>query len=148
MKSSGSMQQNRGGYANRANGTLARPPQAMPFPPGAQRVRPRRIDVFLHGFKTFKLIGALMTDGRVALWRKVFFFGSIAGLLVILLFPDALNEFVLTAILPLVGTVAGVPIDAGMDWVGFALVVVSLLRFFPADLVAEHYMQIFKHQPR
>jgi|SRR5258706_10698626 hypothetical protein len=144
MKSSSSLQQGRGGYDNRSNGTLARPPQAMPSPPGRGRIRPRRIDVFLHGIKTFKLIGALMTDGRVALWRKVFFFGSIAGLLVILLFPDAINEFVLTAILPLVGTVAGVPIDAGMDWVGFALVVVSLLRFFPADLVAEHYRQIFR----
>jgi hypothetical protein len=144
MKSSSSLQQGRGGYDNRSNGTLARPPQARPSPPGRGRIRPRRIDVFLHGIKTFKLIGALMTDGRVALWRKVFFFGSIAGLLVILLFPDVINEFVLTAILPLVGTVAGVPIDAGMDWVGFALVVVSLLRFFPADLVAEHYRQIFR----
>jgi hypothetical protein len=107
-------------------------------------MRPRRIDVFLHGIKTFKLIGALMTDGRVALWRKAFFFGSIASLLIILLFPDVINEFVLTAILPLVGTALGVPLDAGIDWVGFALVVVSLLRFFPADLVAEHYWQIFR----
>jgi hypothetical protein len=144
MKSSDSLPRHRGGYDNRANGTFARPPQATPSLPGKGRIRPRRIDVFLHGIKTFKLIGALMTDGRVALWRKVFFFGSIAGLLVILLFPDAINEIVLTAILPLVGTVAGVPIDAGIDWVGFALVVVSLLRFFPADLVAEHYQQIFR----
>jgi hypothetical protein len=144
MKSSSSMQQNRGGYDTRSNGTLARPPQVMPSPTGRWRMRPRRIDVFLHGIKTFKLIGALMTDGRVALWRKAFFFGSIASLLVILLFPDAINEFVLTAILPLVGTALGVPLDAGIDWVGFALVVVSLLRFFPADLVAEHYQQIFR----
>jgi hypothetical protein len=138
MKSPGSFSQRRDGY-------FEGPSQTMAYPAGGKRVRPRRIDVFLHGFKTFKLIGALMTDGRVALWRKVFFLGSIAGLLVILLFPDAINEFVLTAILPLVGTVVGVPIDAGMDWVGFALVVVSLLRFFPADLVAEHYQQIFRH---
>lgn len=148
MKSPGSFSQRRDGYDYRSDGYFERPPQTIAYSAGGQRIRPRRIDVFLHGFKTFKLIGALMTDGRVALWRKVFFFGSIAGLLVILLFPDAINEFVLTAILPLVGTVAGVPIDAGMDWVGFALVVVSLLRFFPADLVAEHYLQIFRHQPR
>jgi uncharacterized membrane protein len=100
--------------------------------------------VFLHGFKTFKLIGSLLADPRIALWRKVFFFGSIAGLLVILLFPDLINEFVLTTILPLVGTAFGLPLDAGIDWVGFALVVVSLLRFFPAELVAEHYRQIFQ----
>lgn len=144
MKSSGSLQQNRGGYDTRSNGTSAKPPQEMPSPTGRGRMRPRRIDVFLHGKKTFKLIGALMTDGRVPLWRKALFFGSIASLLVILLFPDAINEFVLTTILPLVGTALGVPLDAGIDWVGFALVVVSLLRFFPADLVAEHYRQIFR----
>ena len=45
--------------------------------------------------------------------------------------------------LPLVGTVLGVPIDAGFDWVAFALVSISLLRFFPAPLVAEHYDRIF-----
>jgi hypothetical protein len=39
--------------------------------------------------------------------------------------------------------VLGVPLDAGFDWVAFALAVVSLLRFFPAELVAEHYQQIF-----
>lgn len=144
MKSPGSLQQNRGGYDTRANGSLAKSSQAASFQPGWGRTRPRRIDVFLHGFKTFRLIGALMADGRVALWRKAFFFGSIASLLVILLFPDVINEFVLTTILPLVGTALGVPLDAGIDWVGFALVIVTLLRFFPADLVAEHYRQIFR----
>lgn len=144
MKSSGSLSRGRNGYENRADGYFERPPQAAPFQAGRRRTRPRRIDVFLHGLKTFRLIGALMADGRVALWRKAFFFGSIASLLVILLFPDVINEFVLTTILPLVGTALGVPLDAGIDWLGFALVVVSLLRFFPADLVAEHYRQIFR----
>ena len=144
MKSPGSLSRGRTGYENRADGYFERPPQAAPYQAGRRRTRPRRIDVFLHGFKTFRLIGALMADGRVALWRKAFFFGSIACLLVILLFPDVINEFVLTTILPLVGTALGVPLDAGIDWLGFALVVVSLLRFFPADLVAEHYMQIFR----
>src|SRR6185312_8538537 len=144
MKSPSSLQQNNGRYDNRANGMIGRSPQAGPLQAGRRRMRPRRIDVFLHGFKTFRLIGALMADGRVALWRKAFFFGSIGSLLLILLFPDVINEFVLTTILPLVGTALGVPLDAGIDWVGFALVVVSLLRFFPADLVAEHYMRIFR----
>jgi hypothetical protein len=107
------------------------------------RKRPRRWDVFFHAGKTFRLIGSLATDRRIPLWRKGLFFGSIGALLVLLLFPDVLNEFVLSVVLPLVGTVLGVPLDAGFDWVAFALVVVSLLRFFPADLVAEHYRQIF-----
>jgi len=105
---------------------------------------PKRRDIFLHGAKTFKLIGALVTDPRIPLWRKALFFGSIAALLVVLLFPDAINEAVLSTALPLVGTVLGVPLDAGFDWVAFALVIVNLLRFFPAPLVAEHYDRIFR----
>src|SRR5205085_8887277 len=108
------------------------------------RYRPKRRDIFLHAGKTFRLIGVLITDPRVPLWRKGLFLGSIAALLVILLFPDALNEFVLSTLLPLVGTVFGIPLDAGFDWVAFALAAVSLLRFFPADLIAEHYKQIFQ----
>ncbi len=105
---------------------------------------PKRRDIFLHGGKTFKFIGALVTDPRIPLWRKVLFFGSIAALLLVLLFPDVINETFMSTVLPLLGTVLGVPIDAGFDWVAFALVVVSLLRFFPAPLVAEHYDRIFK----
>jgi len=105
---------------------------------------PKRRDLFLHGGKTFKFIGALVADPRIPLWRKALFFGSIAALLLVLLFPDAINETIMSTALPLVGTVLGVPIDAGFDWVAFALVSVSLLRFFPAPLVAEHYDRIFK----
>ena len=106
-------------------------------------MRPRRLDIFFHLGKTLKLIGALLTDRRIALWRKALFFGSTGGLLVILLFPDAINEVVLSTILPLAGTVLGIPLDAGFDWVAFSMVVVTLLRFFPADLVAEHYHRLF-----
>jgi hypothetical protein len=107
------------------------------------RKRPRRWDVFFHAGKTFRLIGSLVTDRRIALWRKGLFFLSIAALLVLLLFPDIFNEFALSIVLPVVGTVLGVPLDAGFDWVAFALVIVSLLRFFPAELVTEHYRQIY-----
>ena len=106
-------------------------------------MRPRRLDIFFHLGKTLKLIGALLTDRRIALWRKALFFGSMGGLLVILLFPDVINEVVLSTILPLAGTVLGIPLDAGFNWVAFSMVVVTLLRFFPADLVAEHYQRLF-----
>ncbi|HVB73184.1 MAG TPA: hypothetical protein VNE38_06465 [Ktedonobacteraceae bacterium] len=109
-----------------------------------RRARPKRLDIFFHLTKTFKLIGALMVDRRIPLWRKALFFGSIGGLLVILLFPDILGEFVMSTVLPLAGTVIGVPVDAGFDWLAFALALVSLLRFFPAELVAEHYRQVFQ----
>jgi hypothetical protein len=123
-------------------------PQSLSAGFRGRRSRPKRLDIFLHASKTLKLIGALVTDPRIPLWRKALFFGSIAGLLVILLFPDALNEFVLSTVVPLAGTVLGIPIDAGFDWLAFALAIVSLLRFFPADLVAEHYRQVFRKNTR
>ena len=108
-----------------------------------EKLRPRRRDIFLHAGKTFKLIGGLMTDRRVSLWRKLLFVGSVGGLLLLLFFPDLFSEAVLTTVLPIVGTIAGVPIDAGFDWMAFALVAVNLLKFFPAELVAEYYRNIF-----
>ena len=108
-----------------------------------EKLRPRRRDIFFHAGKTFKLIGGLMTDRRVSLWRKLLFVGSVGGLLLLLFFPDLFSEAVLTTVLPIVGTIAGVPIDAGFDWMVFALVAVNLLKFFPAELVAEYYRNIF-----
>jgi hypothetical protein len=109
-----------------------------------KRSRPRRLDIFFHLGKTFRLIGSLLTDPRIPVWRKALFFASIAGLLLILLYPDVLGEFVMSTVLPIAGTVLGIPVDASFDWVAFALAIVSLLRFFPADLVAEHYRQVFQ----
>ncbi|MDQ2902881.1 MAG: hypothetical protein ABI456_23025 [Ktedonobacteraceae bacterium] len=108
------------------------------------RLRPGRFDVFLHAIKTLKLVGALIADGRVSIVRKLLFFGAIGGLVVVLFFPDLFGELAMSTVLPLVGTVLGVPIDAGFDWAAFALVSVSLLRFFPTELVAEHYRRIFR----
>ncbi|GAC1388469.1 MAG: hypothetical protein NVSMB33_18020 [Ktedonobacteraceae bacterium] len=116
-------------------------PQAQTY--YEEHVQPRRRDIFLHAGKTFRLIGALMTDGRAPLWRKLLFIGSIGSLLVLLFFPDLLSETFLSVALPVVGTIAGVPIDAGFDWMAFALIAVNLLKFFPAELVAEHYRSIF-----
>jgi hypothetical protein len=46
--------------------------------------------------------------------------------------------------LPLVGTVLGIPLDAGFDWIALSLVSINLLRIFPADIVSEHYQDIFE----
>ena len=106
-------------------------------------VRPKRRDIFFHFIKTGKLIGALSADRRVSLVRKVFFYGIILVLLAILIFPDALDEIGLSVILPFIGSVLGIPIDAGFDWIAFALLSVSLLRVFPAEIVSEHYERLF-----
>jgi len=115
-----------------------RPPAPQPL------VQPRRRDVFLHGVKTFRLLGALVRERRIPIVRKVLFLGSIVALLLILIFPDIIDSTILGTILPLIGAVLGVPIDAGMDWIAFSMVIVSLLRIFPAELVSEHYRNIFE----
>ncbi len=120
------------------------PQQTMSSQFPEELVRPRRLTLFLHAFKTFKLIGALLRDGRISVVRKLLFFGALLFLLVLLLFPDVFGEVFLSVILPLVGTVLGVPIDAGFDWIVFAIAVVSLLRVFPAELVSEHYRRMFQ----
>lgn len=104
---------------------------------------PKRRDIFLHFTKTSKLISALSRDRRISLTRKVLFFGTVLGLLAVLLFPDFFNEVFLSIVLPFAGTVLGVPLDLGFDWIAFAIAVVSLLRIFPAEIVAEHYQTIF-----
>ncbi len=104
---------------------------------------PKRLDVLFHAGKTLKLIKVLLFDRRVPVIRKALFLGSIAALLVVLLFPDAINETILSTVLPIVGTILGIPLDAGFDWVAFALVGVTLLRYFPAEIVDEHYSNIF-----
>ena len=143
MKSYSSMQQNRDDHYNPrvVEGSLQGAPQNYN---GQQRTRPRRIEIFLHIAKTGRLIKALMLDRRVSIWRKAFFFGAIGGLLFILLFPDLLNETIMSTVLPLAGTVLGVPLDAGFDWLAFAIAIVTLFRFFPPELVAEHYRRIFR----
>ena len=107
------------------------------------RTQPRRRDIFLHIGKTFKLIGGLMTDRRVSIWRKLLFVSSIVALLALMFFPDFFSEAFLSVVLPIVGTVLGVPVDAGMDWIAFALLAVNLLKFFPAEMVGEYYTNIF-----
>ncbi|GCE18836.1 hypothetical protein [Dictyobacter kobayashii] len=116
--------------------------------PGDQLARklahPKRLDIFFHGFKTAKLVKALMVDKRVSVFKKSLFVGSIVAIVAILLFPDAINETILSTILPVVGTILGVPLDAGFDWIAFTLIAVNLLRYFPAEIVSEHYSRIFE----
>ena len=108
--------------------------------------RPSNLAMFFHGFKTLNLIRELLIDERIPLARKAFFLVPVLGLILILIFPDALNEAVLSTVLPIIGTILGIPIDAGFDWIAFALAVMALLRVFPNEVVAEHYQHIFHHE--
>jgi len=86
---------------------------------------------------------ALFKDRRVSTIRKALFIVAAAALLAVLFFPDLIDETVLSVALPVVGTVLGVPLDAGLDWLAFALLGTNLLRIFPPEIVAEHYVSIF-----
>lgn len=108
------------------------------------QAQPRRRDIFFHIIKTLKLVAALITDRRIALWRKLLFAASLGILLALLFFPDVFNEAFLSLVLPVIGTIAGVPVDAGIDWLAFALVGVNLLKLFPEGIVAQHYQGIFR----
>ncbi len=105
--------------------------------------QPRRRDIFFHFFKTLKLIFALLRDRRVFAGRKLLFGLSVLAFLAVLIFPDLLVDLGLSFLLPFVGTILGVPLDAGLDWTIFALAVVGLLRVFPAEIVSEHYERLF-----
>ena len=142
MNSSRSIRQNRDDYyqSKVVEGSLQGASQNYYM---QQPARPGRFELFFHIFKTGRLIKALLFDRRVSLWRKAFFFIAIGALLFLLLFPDLLNETIMSTVLPLAGSVLGVPLDAGFDWLAFAIAVVTLFRFFPAELVAEHYRRIF-----
>jgi hypothetical protein len=143
VNSSSSIRQNRDDYYNSqvVEGSLQGGSQNYYM---QQPARPGRFEIFFHIFKTGKLVKALLFDRRVSLWRKAFFFSAIGGLLFLLLFPDLLNETIMSTVLPLAGSVLGVPLDAGFDWLAFAIAIVTLFRFFPPELVAEHYRRIFR----
>ncbi len=121
-------------------------PQQIPSSQFPEKLsRPRRFALLLHAIKTFKLIGALLKDRRVPFARKTLFFGSLLFILALLFIPDAFGEAFLSVVLPLVGTILGIPLDAGFDWIALAFALVSLLRVFPPELVSEHYSRIFKN---
>lgn len=98
-----------------------------------------RRHVFFHPIRTGKFLNAIMRDDRIHTSRKVLFSLLVSALLVILVFPDALEETVISMILPVIGTIIGIPLSLGIDWGTFAVLSVYLLRVFPAEIVNEHY---------
>ena len=108
--------------------------------------RPSNFALFFHAFKTLHLVYALLIDRRIPILRKAAFLLPIGFLLVLLIFPDALNEAFLSTVLPILGTILGIPIDAGFDWIALALAAMALLRLFPAEVMDEHYQRIFHHK--
>jgi len=107
-------------------------------------VSPKTSDLLFHFIKTVELVWALLSDRRIGFKHKAFFVGAIGALLVILIFPEVIGEAFLIKVLPVAEAILGMPLAAGLDWAALSSLIVNLLRFFPAEIVAEHYERIFK----
>lgn len=103
----------------------------------------QRRQLLIHLDKTGNLVYALLRDRRVPIGNKVLFVSSLILFLGLLLFPDSFNELALSIVLPLLGTILGIPIDLGIDWIVIIFLLPNLLRVFPVWLVAEHYQTYF-----
>jgi len=105
-----------------------------------------QIAMIFHIHKTVSLAVALLRDARVHWMSKALFVGSIGTLLLAVLFPELLGDLVGLTI-PGIGPVLdvlGIPVDASIDWVAFAVASYNLLRIFPSDIVGEHYDNLFR----
>ena len=104
-----------------------------------------QIAMIFHIHKTVSLAAALLRDARVHWFPKLLFLGSIGALLLALFFPEMLGDIVGLSI-PGVGPILdllGIPVDASIDWVAFAVAAYNLLKVFPAEIVGEHYDNLF-----
>jgi hypothetical protein len=105
---------------------------------------PGRIESFFRMGGTIKLINALMRDARVPAARKVGFSVALFSLLAAMIFPELMADSILSTILPFISTIIGIPLEAGVDWLTFVMVLPMLLRIFPATIMQEHYLRIFQ----
>ena len=122
-----------------ANTSKQPPPQTK-----QEHKQPRRRDLVLHFFKSFKMIEAVLWDRRVSLVRKAAYLGGMGILLVLLLFPELLADSatLLTPLFSLVGV--EIPVEGTIDWMALAFASFSLLSLFPKEVLGEHYERIFR----
>jgi hypothetical protein len=105
-----------------------------------------QLSLIFHVRKTVALASALLHDARVHWFSKLLFIGSVASVLLAVLFPELLADAVAAVGLPGIGPIfdlLGLPVDATIDWVAFAVATYNLLRLFPPDIVGEHHDRLF-----
>ena len=113
---------------------------------GTSQSTPRFLALLTHIPKTIGLTTAVLQDARVHWFPKLVFLGSLATLLLALLFPETASEIIGLGI-PGVGwtlDVLGLPVDASIDWIALSVAAFNLLRLFPTDIVGEHYDRLFR----
>jgi hypothetical protein len=143
-QASDALQQHAPFASSREGGNMAQ--QTQQKAPAQARKQPKKTDMVFHSIKTVKLVGAVLSDKRVALVRKIAYLGLIAGLLTLVVFPEALGDLVtaVTPFFPLIGI--EVPAEGTIDWLVFALATFSLLKIFPREIVDEHYERLFRRK--
>jgi hypothetical protein len=103
------------------------------------------VQSIVHLPRTLKIAGNVLKDARVSIMPKIMFVGGIIALLVALLTPETLAEFV--NMFPVVGQLLGaleIPVDGAIDWLAIGFAALNLLRLFPQDVVNEHYDNAMK----
>lgn len=108
---------------------------------------PNQWALLLHIRKTYALIRAVLADARVHWLPKAAFLTCIGAMLLVLLGGD-LTAGIAESIVPFVGPVVGLPVDASLDWVAFTVVAFNLLKLFPTEIVGEHYDRLFRSRRR
>ena len=114
---------------------------------GITQRRLSQIALLLHARKTIGLAGAVLQDVRVHWFHKALYLVAVMTLLLAVLFPETLADTLAFIGLPGLGgvlDVLGLPADAAIDWVAFAVATYNLLRIFPSDIVGEHYDRLFR----
>lgn len=108
---------------------------------------PNQWALLLHIHKTYALIRAVLADTRVRWLPKATFLTCIGAMLLMLLGGD-LMAGVAESIVPFIGPVVGLPVDASLDWVAFSVIAFNLLKLFPTEIVGEHYDRLFRAKRR
>ncbi len=104
-----------------------------------------RLKLIFHAFKTVRLVNAILHDARVHWFSKLRFVSCIGALGLFLLVPEVASD-VTVGLVPVFGPLfdlVGIPTEGGLDWVTVVIVATGLLKFFPPQIVREHYVRIF-----
>jgi hypothetical protein len=105
--------------------------------------RPQALELLTHPGKTVRLITALFRDPHVSLIRKLLFVLPLLLLFVALLVPDTLIGGLVSAVVPVVGPLVGIPGDAALDWIALGVAGIGLLHLFPTMILNGQYQRIF-----
>ncbi len=111
-----------------------------------KRSFPGRIESLFRAGRTVRLVNSLMRDSRISSIRKVGFGAALVSLLVAMIFPELIADSFLSTIMPFISSIIGIPLEAGVDWFTFVMLLPVLMRIFPAPIMQEHYQIIFRKQ--